>query len=357
MRALPVPCATGDANDGGCTNIQAVPSGAPTLGPNTPASQIRGYHPADLQSAYNFPSAWAGAGQTVGIVVANDDPNAESDLQVYRAAFGLGPCTSASGCFKKIGTATNPKSADAFWGSEASIDLDMASAVCPKCKLLLVEAKDTQIQHLSDALALAVSSGAAVVSNSYAIPEKSNLNNWTWSYRGVPVLAAAGDTSYGVNWPAAATNVIAVGGTTLVRAGNARGWSETAWSGTGSGCSAVAMKPSWQHDSGCSKRTVTDVAAVADPATPVAVYDSYENNGWVEFGGTSVATPIVAAAYALAGNGATLTGAASLYANPGALYPVTTGSNGTCSVSYLCNAGVGYNGPAGSGTPDGVAAF
>jgi subtilase family serine protease len=130
-----------------------------------------------------------------------------------------------------------------------------------------------------------------------------------------------------------------------------------AWSGTASGCSAVAPKPAWQTDKGCTMRTVADVAAVGDPQTPVAVYDSFMDNGWIQMGGTSVSTPIVAGAFALAGNGAKFTGASPLYANANALFGITSGSNGTCTMSYLCTAGSGYNGPAGVGTPDGVAAL
>jgi len=148
--------------------------------------------------------------------------------------------------------------------------------------------------------------------------------------------------------------------TSLVRDATGK-FTETAWSGAGSGCSAYVTKPSWQHDAGCSHRTVADIAAVADPATGVAVYDSYAyqgRRGWMVFGGTSVASPIVASVYALAGNAAKNTTAASLYtAAPGSLFDVVTGFNGSCAGSYLCTAGTGYDGPTGMGTPNGTAAF
>jgi subtilase family serine protease len=356
-RALAASCAGATAGTGTCTNVEL--AGTTIYGPTTPAQQVPGLHPADLQSAYKLPSALAGNGQTIAIVIANADPNAESDLAVYRSTFGLPPCTSASGCFRVV--APKSQAGDVNWAREASIDLDMASAVCPNCKLMLYQAADAKDGNLATAVSGAVRAGATVVSNSYAVAEVSSENNAMWSHPGVPIVAAAGDRGFGgANWPAASTNVIAVGATTLVRdSTTTRGWTETAWSGTGSGCSGIAAKPAWQTGTGCTKRMVADVAAVGDPATPVAVYDSYQDNGWVEMGGTSVATPIVAGAYALAGNAAqlNLNGASSLYANPGALNPISVGSNGTCSPLYLCTAGNGYSGPAGVGSPNGVAAF
>lgn len=137
----------------------------------------------------------------------------------------------------------------------------------------------------------------------------------------------------------------------------ARGWTETAWGGTGSGCSQRASKPQWQLDTACANRTVADVAAVGDPNTPVAIYDSYQDHGWVQVGGTSVSAPIIAGVFALAGNARTVVGASSIYANKGSLNPIVSGSNGTCVAAYLCNANASYNGPIGLGSPNGIAAF
>lgn len=356
-RALAASCTAAATGSGACTNVELATT--TIYGPTTPAQQVPGLHPADLQSAYRLPSALAGSSQTIAVVVANADPNAESDLAVYRSTFGLAPCTSASGCFRVL--ALKDESGDVNWAREASIDLDMASAVCPNCKLMLVQSKDAKDGNLASAVSAAVAAGATVVSNSFAVAEVSSENNAMWAHPGVPIVAAAGDQGYGgANWPAASTNVIAVGATTLVpNSTTARGWTETAWSGTGSGCSAIAVKPAWQTDTGCAKRVVADVAAVGDPQTPVAVYDSYQDNGWVEMGGTSVATPIVAGVYALAGNAAqlNLNGASTLYANPAGLNAIGAGSNGTCSPLYLCTAGSGYSGPAGVGSPNGIAAF
>jgi len=340
-----------------CTNIEL--AFGPTLGPKTPAQQVPGLHPADLQGAYALPSASAGRGQTIGVVIANADPNAAADLAVYRSTFGLSACTPANGCFRVMSATRNPPG-DQNWAREAATDLAMASAVCPNCHLLLYEAKSNQASDLAAAVSAAVAAGATVVSNSYVIPEDSSESNAMWSHPGVPIVAAAGDLGFNLaNWPAAATDIIAVGATTLVADSKTpRHWNETAWFGTGSACSRVAAKPAWQRDPACSMRTVADVTAVGDPQTPVAVYDSYQDRGWVEVGGTSVSAPIVAGVYGLAANGAQFTGAASLYANPSALFAITSGSNGLCLFAhYLCNAGIGYSGPAGMGSPNGIAAF
>lgn len=331
------------------TGIAGQPAG-------TPASQLSGLQPADLQSAYALPSTTAGAGQTVAVVIAYDNPNLEADLGVFRKTFGLPPCTTSNGCFKKI--AQSGTTANQGWGQEASIDVQMVSAVCPNCKILVSEANAATDVALLAAAKAAVSDGATVVSNSYSMPEDSSENDAAYAI-GVPFVFGSGDTGAGAQWPSASSHVIAVGGTTLTRASNARGWSETVWSGTGGGCSAYIAKPSWQHDSGCANRTANDIAAYADPNPGVAVYDSYLSSkpGWRTYGGTSVAAPIVAGAIALAGNGkSTLLNASYIYAHSGALNAITSGHNGSCS-TYLCNAEKGYSAPAGNGSPNGVGAL
>jgi len=334
----------------------AVERNVPVLGAGANPSQIPGYHPADLQSAYSLPSASAGSGQTIAIVVPYDNPNAEADLAVYRATFGLPACTSSNGCFQKSVPASTQT--NVAWGEEMSIDLDMASATCPNCRLLVVESNSTDTTVLAGAVATAIRLGATVVNNSYASPEASDATGQDalWNHSGVPIVAGAGDSGYGVMWPASSTYVTSVGGTTLARDASARGWSETVWSSTGSGCSAYIAKPAWQQDGGCAGRTVADVAAIADPNPGVAVYDSYGVNGWLVFGGTSVAAPIVAGTYALAGNGRSINDASHIYASASGLNDITTGSNGSCG-TYLCNAGAGYDGPSGLGSPKGISAF
>ncbi|MFI6683541.1 peptidase S8 [Streptomyces sp. NPDC050485] len=330
----------------------------------TTAAAPSGYGPASLQAAYKLPSSSAGSGRTVAIVDAYDDPNAESDLAKYRAQYGLSACTTANGCFKKVGqtgTSTLP-TADAGWAEEISLDLDMVSAACPNCKILLVEAKSASMANLGTAVNAAVKLGAKYVSNSYGGGESSADSSYDTKYfnhPGVAITVSSGDGGYGVEYPAASRYVTAVGGTSLSTASNTRGWTESAWSGAGSGCSGYDAKPSWQKDTGCAKRTVADVSAVADPQTGVAVYDTYgSDTGWEVFGGTSASSPLIAAVYALAGAPSSGSTPASFpYAHTGSLNDVTSGSNGSCSPSYLCTGGSGYDGPTGLGTPNGTAAF
>ncbi|AEW96830.1 putative Ig domain-containing protein [Streptantibioticus cattleyicolor] len=335
-----------------------------SLAPNAAPS---GYGPSDLQSAYNLPSS-AGAGATVAIVDAQDDPNAESDLATYRSQYGLPACTTANGCFKKIDQngGTNYPTADSGWAGEISLDVDMVSATCPQCHILLVEANSANMSDLGTAVNQAVAQGAKYVSNSYGGAEDSSdltADSQYFNHPGVAITVSAGDSAYGAEYPAASQYVTSVGGTALTRASNSRGWSESVWNtssteGTGSGCSAYDPKPSWQKDTGCAKRTISDVSAVADPATGVAVYQTYGGSGWNVYGGTSASSPIIASVYALAGTPAANSYPASYpYAHTSALNDVTSGSNGSCSPSYLCTAGPGYDGPTGLGTPNGTAAF
>jgi hypothetical protein len=348
------------------TNVRQLSQAA--VGPDqAPADD--GYGPANLQSAYDLPSATAGSGETVAVVDAYDDPDAASDLATYRADWGLPAC--GTGCFEKVNQngATSPLPAAAGsngWDVEESLDLDMVSAICPNCHIILVEANSATTANLGAGVNAAVSLGADFVSNSYGGSESSSDPTYDTDYYkhpGVAVTASAGDDGYGVSYPAASQYVTSVGGTSLSQASNARGWTESVWStstteGTGSGCSADDAKPSWQTDTGCSKRTDNDVAAVADPNTGVAVYDTYSEGGWLEVGGTSASSPIIASVFALAGTPAAGTYPSSyIYQHTSDLFDVTSGSNGSCSPAYLCTAEVGYDGPTGWGTPDGTAAF
>ncbi len=320
-----------------------------------------GYNPADLQSAYKLPSSTAGSGQTVAIVDAYDDPKAESDLGTYRSQFGLSACTTSNGCFRKVDQTggTNYPRGNRSWAQEISLDLDMVSAICPNCHILLVEATTNSFSNLATAVDEAAKLGANEISNSYGGSEYSNeVNDQShYNHPGIAITVSSGDSGYGVQFPAASRYVTAVGGTTLNKASNSRGWSETVWSGAGSGCSAYITKPTWQTDSGCSRRTVADVAADADPNTGVSVYDTYHETGWLVFGGTSVASPIIASVYALAGNAGSVTYGSSSYSHTSSLFDVTSGSNGSCGGSYLCTGVVGYDGPTGSGTPDSTGGF
>jgi hypothetical protein len=339
-----------------------------------------GYGPSDLRSAYNLAAASASGGynQVIAIVDAFDDPKAEADLGKYRSTFGLTPCTTANGCFLKVnqsGMASSYPPGDAGWAEEESLDVDMASAICPNCGIILVEATDNSGGNLYTAENTAASMcGATVISNSWdggeypsETGDESNFN-----HPGVMITFAAGDNSYaysGDGYPVSSRYVTAVGGTTLNHVGAT--WTETVWNGSGSLCSAYISQPAWQANTAtvlanagvCSMRIDNDVAAVGDPNTGVAVYDTALGDpGWEVFGGTSVATPIIAGVYAIAGNGASLNAASFSYAHTGSLNDVTSGTNATgppptpCP-NYLCMAGTGYDGPTGDGTPNGIGAF
>jgi subtilase family serine protease len=320
-----------------------------------------GYSPGELQAAYGIPGG-LGAGVTVAVVDAYDNPNAEADLAVYRTEFNLPPCTTANGCFRKIdqrGGSAYP-SPDQAWAGEISLDLQMVSAACPLCHILLVEADDSQSGNLDAGVDLAAAH-ARVVSNSWghAAGPQDSIRNVHFQHPGVTITAAGGDNGYETDYPAADSDVIAVGGTSLHRTGSARGWDESVWhvsdvQGTSSGCSAQP-KPPWQHDRGCPGRTVADVSFDADPITGVALYDSYSSGGWSVFGGTSAGAPFIAGLYALTG----ATSARALYdpADAVALYDVTSGQTADACASYLCRAGVGYDGPTGNGSPHGLRAL
>jgi len=332
------------------------------LKPNATPS---GFGPSSLQSAYKLPSSTAGSGRTVAIVDAYNDPTAEADLGVYRSQYGLPACTTANGCFKKVNQTggTSYPATDGGWAEEISLDIDMVSAICPNCHILLVEASSASFANLGTAVNYAASvPGVVAISNSYGGGDAPDSTyGHYYNHPGIAVTASSGDSGYGASYPADSHYVTAVGGTHLVTASNTRGWSETAWSGAGSGCSIynTALSGAASFGTGCSLRAEADVSAVADPATGVAVYDStaYQGlSGWLVFGGTSVSAPIIASVYALAGNTASIDNNYP-YAHSGSLFDVTSGSNGSCSPSQLCNARVGWDGPTGLGTPNGVGAF
>lgn len=335
----------------------------------SPAVLPAGYGPADLQAAYQLPSSTAGLGQTVAVIGAFDAPTIEADLNVYRARYGLPACTTVNGCFHKVNQDGNDlplPGMDSGWGQEMSLDTEMVSAACPRCHILLVEANNDSLSGLGTSVNTAVALGAKFVSNSYggsvSINDAAATTDY-YAHPGVVVTASSGDSGYGAQYPAASPAVVAVGGTSLTRSSSPRGWTETVWSGAGSGCSGYDAKPAWQKDTGCHTRAIADVAAVADPETGVAVYDSTPDPisrqaGWMIFGGTSAAAPLIAATYALAGTPARDISAASLlYHQPNELFDVFAGANGACAASYLCTAAPGYDGPTGIGSPHGVAAF
>jgi subtilase family serine protease len=320
---------------------------------------VAGWAPSNLQAAYNLPSSSKGSGQIVAIVDAYDNPNVASDLAAYRSYFGL-PAASFYK-YNQEGQQGNYPVGNQGWGVEIDLDVEMVSASCPNCTIYLVEANTNNT--LDAAEAEAVTLGAHILSNSWICYGGSGCGN-SQSYfdtPGVTYVAASGDHGYGTGPPSAYASVVSVGGTVLAQIGSK--YKEVVWTSTGGGCAAGSAKPSWQHDPGCTFRTVNDVAAVA---SDVAEYDSYGNYGWMTTGGTSVGTPLIAGIYGLAGNASSQDAGKTFWTLTKKqlkkdLHAISGGSDGACGGSYLCTAGTRqyktYSGPTGWGTPNGVGAF
>jgi len=336
--------------------------------------------PTDLRKAYKLTRVSPTKGKLVAIVDAFNDPHLAADLKVYRAHFHLPPCTTSNGCLHIVnqkGKRSPLPRANASWGIEESLDLDMVSAICPRCHILLVEASNSLDSNLGRAENTAIARGAKYVSNSWGNAEFSNQNSLShfFNHPGRVIDFASGDFGYGFGptFPADLQYVTSIGGTSLHHASNGRGWTESVWGtqhsnrktgGTASGCSTFSAKPSWQlvdvgFPGACPRRTQNDVSADADPNTGVIVYDTFHFPGPLQVGGTSAATPIITAIYALAGSPVTNTYPAEyMYLHTSHLFDVTSGVNGVCTgQTYLCHGLPGYDGPTGLGTPNGTAAF
>jgi hypothetical protein len=325
-----------------------------------PTGDPNGYDAASIRDAYNLPT---GTGNpTVAVVDAYHLPNSASDLNTYRAANGLSAMSGTTTPWFKVvnqrGDASPLPAANTGWGQEIALDIEMVSAACPNCNILLVEADSAYFSDLRVAVAEAGNTpGVVAISNSYGGSESSPMPEYNQSGKDIAVTVSTGDSGYGVQSPASFPFVTAVGGTSLVRTSGG-GFAETAWKGAGSGCARYTAKQPYQDNTntGCARRAVADVSAVADPNTGVAVYVSYNSSGWLVFGGTSASAPIIAGVYALDGNGG---GVADLYGAGSSYNDVTRGANGKCgrTAPQLCTAGAGWDGPTGLGTPNGLGAF
>jgi subtilase family serine protease len=325
-------------------------------GGGTPA----GYSASQLRTAYSLTTAPTGH-PVVAIVDAYGDSHAYSDLTTYRSTEGLpaiAQCTSnltSKICFDQV-TQTGSNSGlprnNSGWDQEQSLDVDMVSAACPQCSILLVDSNTNSNANLATAENEAVTLGGVVVSNSYGGPEDT-ADAPAYSHAGVAIVVSSGDNGYlsGSSSPADYPTVVAAGGTSL---SNISPRTESAWSGAGSYCSKAYALPAWQNGviSGCTTRAVSDVSSDADPNTGVAVYDQ----GWWVFGGTSVSSPFISGVIATDGHWASYgtSGASYIYSHGSGLYDVTSGSNGNCGTA-VCNAGVGWDGPTGLGSVNGTA--
>jgi hypothetical protein len=380
--------------------------------------------PANILSAYGLSGATPPTPQTIALVDAYDDATIEHDLDVFDKQFGLPACTTANGCFRKLNQ--NGKSSplpassgekERGWAQEIATDVEIAHGVCQACQIVLIETNSNSNSSLYAGEQTAAALGVNEISNSWG-GQEPNADNAAFNHPGIVITASSGDFGYldwfseepaqAANYPASSPHVVSVGGTRLTLSA-AKTWeSETVWNdggesngklegagAVGGGCSGRFAAPAWQlalpnwSSVGCTTaRAVADISADGDPYSGVAVYDSTESphgeKGWAAIGGTSVASPIIAAAFALAGGGQGVAYPARLlYENlqqdPASLHDVVSGSNGeclkkfhknsglsgctsteeaqTCTVQAICLAGVGYDGPSGVGTPNGLAAF
>jgi subtilase family serine protease len=313
--------------------------------PNASTSPT-GLSPATIKSVYSFPtSSTAGAGKTIAIVDAYDDPTAEADLGAFSSQYGLPACTRANGCFTKVnqtGGASLPR-ANAGWALEISLDVQWAHAIAPGARILLVEAASNSFTNLLAAEDYA-KTHAQYVSNSWGASEFSGEHSYDshFAQSGVSFFVSSGDAGTPAEYPSASPNVISVGGTTLSfdRSGNLT--SETGWSGSGGGCSQYETATGAQSgfstfgQVGCgTKRGTPDLSLDADPSSGVSVYDStrYQGQkGWWQVGGTSASSPMIAARAADVG---AVVDSAYVYGNNITYRDITSGNNGaSCLDGY-----------------------
>ena len=408
-----------------------------------------GYTPDDLATAYGVDPALSRSNQTVGIIDWYDDPHALADLDHFDTAYGLPPETAAS--FRKLNQSGRPSplpKADTGSAGEIALDIESVRGLCHSCKILLVEANGPTDASLAVAENLAAALGATEISNSFGEAEHPVSGSVLAAYNhpGVVITASTGDDGWyawdhindnnggsanAPEYPSSDPHVVAVGGTTLALNNNGTRFDESVWNENGpddqtgaadghqgaggGGCSKLYPAPAWQaaypgySAAGCQgKRLAADISADADSATGLDVYLTYGGSGWETIGGTSLASPLVAAMFALSGgsHGAAYP-ASTLYANgsvrSSSVYDVTEGGNGFCAgdtttncgnavyglsghrtvnpnqlvtnnladcsfpasgdpatpppSSSQCNAATGYDGPSGLGTPNGLGVF
>ena len=358
----------------------------------------------DLAKAYHLPPVHVGQKGTIALISAGANPNLEHDLGVYRKQYGLPACTTANGCLTvtdyhggppiQPGSTTEDKESEEDWALETSLDVDMASAACPACRILVVQTPEidasgepTPEQKGADyatAYETAIHLGANAVSLSDMFldsPELDGPIGKRLDHPGVPLFASVGDVAgFSANvtsdsgWPDTLPWVVSVGGTLLKPANAAHtAFTEQSWPGLNGEC-ATAFPPAAGQPAKIAAycgghRAAVDVAAIADPSSGPAVYDSYapysgKPKNWVVSGGTSASSPFVAAWFVRGYHTRTATGPSALYAAPSSTFNDITTGTGNPSIcakfgqpAVLCQAGPGWDGPTGLGTPHGIGWF
>lgn len=370
-------CAEGGRTSAGCEAVRADRSDALTGAPLV-TTATSGYTAAQLRTAYRITGS--GSPSTViAIVDAYDAPTVAADLAKYRAdmglpaidtacavtgtapSFAISASTVGAPCFVKTGqngSTTALPAGNTGWAQEIDLDVQMASAVCPLCSILLVEGTSAGFADLTTAVTTASQfAGVKAISNSYSTAVGTDLAATSYpayanaAAKGIAVTVSTGDSGYGVSFPSTVPQVIAVGGTTLRLNADGSIASQAAWSGAGSGCSISNAPLAWQTTTATTaackgKRPVADVSAVADPATGVSVY---YDGAWYVFGGTSVSAPIVGAWLALDAGYSTSRSASQHVWSDLTWTDVTSGTNGTCTTKALCTGLLGWDGPTGLG--------
>ena len=350
-------------------------AGHPGTGAHTASASSQPLTPGQLSAAYGLPVRGA-PGQTIAIVSAFDDPTLQSDMAAYDRHFHLPPCTSQNGCLRKLnqeGHASPVPQTDTggTWITESALGTEVAHSLCQSCRILLVESDFPDVSDFSVAARTAAHAGAGIVVSTFTPPEDPTENYAAPDYAAphTAFVAATGDNGYSgaLSFPAALPTVIAAGGTNLSLSGTGAYGRETAWNGTGSGCSIYETAPKWQarraKTDGCgTDRAASDVSADSAPGTIIYVSNVNGTKGGALYQaeGTSVSAPIIGAIIGLAGSRGQ-SEAPMLYArelsDPSGFHDVTSGNDASGCTSMICKAGPGWDGPTGVGTPAGLEAF
>jgi len=328
--------------------------------------------PASLQCVYGFTTTnapacnpnqvtavgAAGSG-TIAIVDAYDYPAAQSDLTTFSAQFGLPAPTSANFQVVYANGGRPANGAGSGWDLEAALDIEYAHAMAPMAKIILVEARSSNLSDMLYAVQVAAhlvaQAGGGQVSMSWGGSEFASEAAYdsTFSGRNVVFYAAAGDGP-GTIYPCVASSVVCVGGTSNMRDAQTFAFKgQLSWSSTGGGPSLYEPAPVFQRGSSLATRGAPDVAALADPNNGLWVYNTTYERGayWWQVGGTSAATPITAGLDNAAGNFAASSAAylQVLYSNIGA--ERTDVTSGVCGKANSFTAAQGWDFCTGFGVP------